>query len=78
MTTTNKFFPAGVRNVTSTFRTCNSKLLCCKKQKDDMKEHLHHNMDDPRVVKELWEKMGSPSATIFMCGYKIHNGEVCG
>lgn len=78
MTSLNKFYPAGKKTVTRAFmkHTCSSNLLCCKKEKEEHKEELQFDMDNPAIVEELWKKMGSPSATIFMCGYKISNGKI--
>lgn len=77
MTTLNKFFPAGKKNVTHQFlknNTCASTNLCAHKKPDE----VPCDQDDPTAVMEMWKKMGSPSATVFMCGYKIKDGKIVG
>ena len=77
MTSLNKFFPAGNKNITSSFLKNNtmSSLNLCRCKKPD---EIPCDQDNPEKVMEMWKKMGSPSATVFMCGYKIVGGKIVG
>jgi hypothetical protein len=77
----NKFFPNGQQKSRyykaadgyKEREVTNTNLL---QQKKDELISAGIDPDDPGQIYDLWEKMGSPSATIIMCGYKISNGMI--
>ncbi len=72
MSNLNKFFPAG----STTKRTFQLKKIMNTNSPQKKMPVPGYDMNNEDEVMECWKKLGSPSCTVIMCGYKISSGKL--
>lgn len=74
MTTVRKFFPGGRTTITKEFiNNCiDINTLTTHKKPNEIPCNCYNSED----VYKMWQNMGSPACTVYMCGYMIIEGKI--